>query len=1185
MFTHLHTHTEYSMLDGISHIPVLVKKTKELGMNAAAITDHGSLYGAVDFYSECKKAEINPIIGCEMYVAHGSRHDRTSGERSANHLVLLAKNNTGYKNLLQLVTKSHLEGFHYRPRIDKELIEQHSDGLICLSGCASAEVPELLGMGNVLKAKEAINWYRDIFKENYFLELQSHLHVPDLDRMNEGLIKLSKSENIPLVVTNDSHYVNKEDYPYQDIYICIQTGTDISDEKRLRMEDNSYYIKSPDEMASLFPEYPQALDITGEIAQECKVELGFGQMHLPRYKTPDGLSADEYLEKLCWEGFAERYSVNDQNAIERMKYELEVVKHTKFANYFLVVWDIISFVRKQQILFGVRGSASASILLYCLGVHNIEPLQYQLVFERFLHFERVEMPDIDMDFQDNRRDEVLHYVIDKYGSDHVAQIATFGTMAARGALRDVGRGLGMSYGSVDRIAKMVPFKSRTISKAMEANSVFAEAYKKEPEVKRLVDNAKELEGIVRQVGTHAAGVLIADEPLTDIVPLQRPIKGDENSQVMMTQYSMDPVAKLGLLKMDFLGLTSLTILDNTIKLLKKNKNLDLPLGDIPIDDKNVYDFLSTGNTTDVFQLESNGMKQYIKQLKPSNLGDIAAMIALYRPGPMENIDKFIRSKHGQETVTYPHESMKDLLDETYGVIVYQDQVLHILQNFAGYSLGEADTVRKAMGKKIPALMKSERDKFIAGVVDKGYGDKLGSVIFNHIEPFAGYAFNKAHSVSYGMISYWTGYFKYYHPLEYMASVLTCRQSNSDRYLSSINECIRMGIDIKLPDINVSGAHFTITNDNNICIGLTAVKTLGESGVTSIVTERNSNGPFVSIDDFCKRIDSNGLNRRTIESLIKAGIFDLLAPRASLMKAVESIWATMQKETQKRNSGQKSLFDNMFTSDDIANNETIVLDLNIPEYTDREKGDMEKEYLGFALSYNPIIELASIDSGSLINSLEQLENISEDSNISLLGYIIDIKDKTTKKQERFQHIVLALVGDNVDVMIWPDKLQKLDNKFKVGAIMRVSGKLKIRSDKYTLYCEDAEEYRGQKYKKSIVSKKELETYDTTLKSNTEEELIKSILDESNNVEPLVEKSDSDLIIKLYESDDKNKDLYILRQVINSIIEHPGDDKLILEVNSKNNEKIFMELPDMLVDTLNGLENELKNIVGSDMIEMR
>ena len=1171
MFTHLHTHTEYSMLDGISRIPVLIKRTKELGMDAAVITDHGSLYGAVDFYSECKKEEIKPIIGCEMYVAHGSRHDRTAGERVANHLVLLAKNNTGYQNLLRLVTKSHLDGFHYRPRIDKELIAEHSEGLICLSGCASAEVPGLLGMGNIMKAKEAVRWYRDVFKENYFLELQDHKHVPDLDRMNEGLIKISKSENIPLIVTNDSHYVFKEDHPYQDIYICIQTGTDISDDKRLRMEDNSYYLKSPEEMALLFPEYPNALDLTGEIAQECNVKLDFDQMHLPRYKTPDNLSADEYLEKLCWDGFKKRYDSNDQQAIDRMQYELEVVRHTKFANYFLVVWDIISFVRKQNILFGVRGSASASVLLYCLGIHDIEPLRYKLVFERFLNFERKEMPDIDMDFQDNRRDEVLHYVIDKYGSDHVAQIATFGTMAAKGALRDVGRGLGMSYGSVDRIAKMVPLKSKNIAAAMEANAVFSDTYKQEPDVKKLVDSAQKLEGIVRQVGTHAAGVLIADEPLTDIVPLQRPVKGDENSPVMMTQYSMDPVAKLGLLKMDFLGLTSLTILDGTIKLLKETKNIDLPLEKISIDDKNVYEFLSTGNTTDVFQLESGGMKQYIKQLKPSNLGDIAAMIALYRPGPMENINKFIRSKHGQEEVTYPHDSMKELLDETYGVIVYQDQVLHILQNFAGYSLGEADTVRKAMGKKIPALMKSERDKFVAGAVDKGYSDKLGGVIFNHIEPFAGYAFNKAHSVSYGMISYWTGYFKYYYPLEYMASVLTCRQSNSDRYLSSINECIRMGIDIKLPDINVSGAHFTITPDNNICIGLMAVKTLGESCVDSMVKERHANGSFTSIDDFCKRVNSNGFTKRIIESLIKAGAFDSFARRAALNDAAESIWSTMQQETKKRNSGQKSLFDNMMGDDNIVDTRSIDINTKTREFSNREKGEMEKEYLGFALSYNPILELASIDTGSFINSSEQLEDIHEDTNITLVGYISDIKDKTTKKQERFKHVVLSIIGDNVDVMIWPDKISKLDHKFEIGLIMRVNGKLKIRGDKYTIYCEDAAEYSGKKSAKLITPPT---VEDDTVEDKTNDE-------HSVSVVPI----DKSLVIKLYESDDKDNDIYVLRQIMNSIIDHPGNDKFLIEVNGKDNTTTVMKFDDLFVDTSNGLENQLKNILGKEMVEAR
>ena len=750
MFTHLHTHTEYSMLDGISRIPDLVNRTRELGMNAMSITDHGSLYGVVDFYSECKDAGIKPIIGCEFYVAHASRHDRTPNERTANHLVLIAKDNAGYRNLLQLVTLSHLEGFHYRPRIDKELIDRHRSGLICLSGCPSAEVPTLLADGNYQDAKQMVGWYRELFGENYFLELQRHEHIEQLPRINDGLVRLNRETGVPLVVTNDAHYVRQSDYQYQDVYICIQTGTNVMDDKRLRMEDSSYYIRSADEMAALFHDFPQAVDITREIAQQCDVSLGFGQMHLPRYPTPNDEDADSYLERICWEGFNQRYGINNDAARARMEYELEVVRQTSFANYFLVVWDIISFVRKRQILFGVRGSAAASVVLYCLGITDIDPMRYNLVFERFLNFERKEMPDIDMDFQDDRRDEVLRYVIDRYGSDRVAQIITFGTLGPKAALRDVGRGLGMSYGDVDRIARMVPFKSRTISDAMSANQEMADTYVQDAAIRELVDNAQALEGIVHHVSTHAAGVLIADEPLTETVPLQRPSRGDENSPVMMTQYSMDPVAKLGLLKMDFLGLTNLTILDRTIKLLDEERGIRIDLSRLTLDDEATYDLLGTGNTTDLFQLESAGMQRYIKELKPSDLGDIAAMIALYRPGPMEHIDRFIKSKHGKEQVTYPHPSMKELLDETYGVIVYQDQVLHVLQNFAGYSLGEADTVRKAMGKKIPELMAEERERFVSGAIQQGYSAQMGTEIFNLIEPFAGYAFNKAHSVSYGL---------------------------------------------------------------------------------------------------------------------------------------------------------------------------------------------------------------------------------------------------------------------------------------------------------------------------------------------------------------------------------------------------------------------------------------------------
>ena len=816
-FTHLHVHTEYSMLDGISRIPELVTRTGELGMDSLAITDHGTFYGVVDFYSACREANIKPIIGCEVYVAHKSRLEKNPSERSPAHLVLLARDNTGYRNLMQLVTRAHVEGFYNRPRIDKELLEQFGSGLLCLSGCPSAEVPRYLIDGNYDEAVKAAGWYRELFGDGYFLELQQHDKVPGLDQMNEGLLRLSDDLKLPLVATNDAHYVNQHESGLQDIYICIQTGTTQQDEKRLRMEDDSYYIKSPQEMEDLFSGLPAnirsaAIGNTGLIADMCDVSLDFGQTHLPRYETPDGMDADEYLAQVCEAGFRERYPDATPESIERLRYELEVIRYTRFANYFLVVWDIIRFVRQSNILFGVRGSAAASVVLYCLGITDVDPLEYRLVFERFLNMERKEMPDIDMDFQDDRRDEVLHYVIDKYGNDRVAQIITFGTLGAKAALRDVGRALGMSYGEVDRIARMVPFKARNLADALEVSPELKSAYEGSEDVQNLVDQAQGLEGLVHHVSTHAAGVLIADEPLTETVPLQRPARGDESSPVLMTQFSMDPVAHLGLLKMDFLGLTSLTILDHAVKLVRQSRGVEINLQTLPLDDGATFELLSSGNTTDVFQLESAGMQRYIEKLKPSNIGDIAAMIALYRPGPMENIDRFIDAKHGRTAVTYPHASLKELLDETYGIIVYQDQVLLILQQFAGYSLGAADIVRKAMGKKIASLMAEERENFVEGATAKGFDRSLAVEIFDLIEPFAGYAFNKAHSVSYALISYWTGYFKAHYPVEYMAAVLNARLDNTDKVISSINECFRLGIPIWLPDINRSGEFFSIDHD-------------------------------------------------------------------------------------------------------------------------------------------------------------------------------------------------------------------------------------------------------------------------------------------------------------------------------------------------------------------------------------
>ncbi|MDP3061691.1 MAG: DNA polymerase III subunit alpha, partial [Chloroflexota bacterium] len=743
MFTHLHVHTEYSLLDGLSRIHQLVGRAKELGMTALAITDHGNLYGAIDFYSQCAAAGVKPIIGCEVYVAPESRHSKTPADKSPHHLTLLAKSNAGYKNLIKLVTLANLEGFYYKPRIDRELLERHAEGLIPLSGCPTAEIPRLITQGRLDDARAAIRWFRERFPD-YFLEIQRHEHVPNLPAINKALVELSRETGLPLVATNDSHYTVQTDAPIQDIMICIQTNTTVQDEKRLRMEDNSYYMRSHQEMAELFSDLPEAVENSQRIAEKCNVTIDFGVPHIPEFVPPEGEDADAYLTRLCREGLRRRFGRPSKEVQERLEYELDVIRKTRFSNYFLVVWDIACFVHQRHILFGVRGSAAASLALYCLGVTDIDPLEHRLVFERFLNLERKEMPDIDMDFQDDRRDEVLAYVSRKYGQDRVAQIVTFGTLGPKAAIRDVGRVLGMSYADTDRIARMIPFRAKTLDEALQMAPELQEALQADESIQKLMDTAKGVEGVAHHASTHAAGVVISQEPLAEYVPLQRPIRGSEQSDLAMTQYAMAPIAKLGLLKMDFLGLINLSTLDRTMKLLERTRGLRIDLHEVPLDDRVTFELLGSGKTTDIFQLESSGMQRYIKELKPSSLRDISAMIALYRPGPMEHIGTFINAKYGRVPIKYPHPALKEILEETYGVIVYQDQVLLIARAFAGYTLGEADIVRKAMGKKIPEVMRKEREKFIAGAVRQGFEKSLAEEVFNLIEPFAGYAFNKAH---------------------------------------------------------------------------------------------------------------------------------------------------------------------------------------------------------------------------------------------------------------------------------------------------------------------------------------------------------------------------------------------------------------------------------------------------------
>ena len=720
-FTHLHVHSEYSLLDGLSRIPAMVRRAQELGMTALGLTDHGSMYGVVDFYAACKEAGIKPVIGCELYVANGKRTERSSGGKGQNyhHLTVLAQNNEGYRNLMKLSSKAHLEGFYYKPRVDHELLEEHADGLIVFSGCPSSEISVALIDGNYEAARELAKWHKAMFPA-FYLEMQRHENLDFLDPLNDGLLRLGEELDIPIVATNDLHYVDKGDANIHDVLLCIGTSSNVRDENRFQFSDASYYLKSHEEMAELFADLPEAVANTQAIADMTDVELDFSTLRLPHYRTPDNEDADAYLRRLCWQGFGERYPNGASEALkQRLEYELDVITETQYPNYFLVVWDIADFARREGIVFGVRGSAASSLALYCLGVTDLDPLDYGLVFERFLNIERKEMPDIDMDFQDDRREEAIQYVMDKYGRDHVAQIITFGTLGAKAAIRDSGRVLGMTYADVDRVARLVPQRlGMTIDLAFEQSPEMKEAYEQDEELRKLIDTARSLEGVTRNVSTHAAGVVISEDPLTDHVPLQRPTKGGENS-VAMTQYAMEPVAKLGLLKMDFLGLINYSILSNTIEMVRQRKGIEVRLQEIAFDDARTYELLSSGETTALFQLESPGMRRYIKELRPATLGELAAMIALYRPGPMEHIGRYIDSKHGRAPASYPHPDLKETLNETYGVIVYQDQVLHIMRQFAGYSLGEADVVRKAMGKKIASLMQQERESFVAGSAGEG----------------------------------------------------------------------------------------------------------------------------------------------------------------------------------------------------------------------------------------------------------------------------------------------------------------------------------------------------------------------------------------------------------------------------------------------------------------------------------
>ena len=1168
MFSHLHVHTEYSLLDGLCRIGPLVQRCRDLGMDALAITDHGVLYGAVEFYSACREAGIKPIIGCEAYLATGSRRGRTAADRSPYHLVLLAKDNTGYRNLIQLVTKAHLDGFYYRPRVDRELLAEHREGIIALSACLNGPVARPLSEGLPDEARANAAWLQDLYGDDFYLELQRHSGMPQLDPVNDGLMALHRELGIPVVATNDFHYIDREDAELQDIRICISTNTTVNDEKRLKIAEDSFYLKGSQEMEELFADLPEAIANTQRIADACNVELGFDRIRLPEYDTPNAESPQEYLERICWEGLERRRPGASDAYGERLRYELDVVRQTEFANYFLVVWDIITFAREQSILFGVRGSAAASLVLYCLGVTDVDPLEYGLVFERFLNLERKEMPDIDMDFQDDRRDEVIQHVLQKYGRDHVAQIITFGTLGPRAAIRDVGRALAMPYPDVDRIARLIPPRARTLDEAMEANPELQDLRDADPVLQRLVDTAARMEGTVHHASTHAAGVVISAEPLTAYVPLQRPIRGEEDESPM-TQYSMEPIAKLGLLKMDFLGLANLTILQRAIELVEARTGRRLDLQTLPLDDARTYELLSSGETADVFQLEGTGMRRHIRELKPSSLHDIMAMVALYRPGPMEHIPTYIRAKNGEEEAQYPHPDLRELLEETHGVIVYQDQVLFIVQRFAGYSLGQADIFRKAMGKKVPEIMVQERQRFLSGALGRGYSEAEAETIFQLIEPFAGYAFNKAHSVSYALIAYWTAYFKANHQVEYMTAVLNTRIGNAEKVAGTVAECLRLGVPVLPPDVDRSDVRFAIEpsadGPDGIRFGLGAIKNVGEAAVGTIVEERRAGGPFHGLEDFCRRVDLQGVNRRTLESMVKVGALDGLGyDRGSLLAGLDRMMRLAQQETRSRQSGQATMFD-LFGEQVDAPMPALELP-QVEPVSVKERATWERELMGVSFAIPFRFDFTALDRSTAVISVQDLDP-EHAGPITMVGQVSSVREGITRNGRPFLSAGLALMDGTVDVVCWSGVYETSRDLWVEGNVLQVRGKVRLRNDEPSVHCDDVREYH-------LPVRDDGEGAAPSLgpESPAAPEPTAALLDAAPSASPgsnghppaggdgvsgpipkapALANGVADrrrLRLLLRETAEPHEDEFLLREAMKLLLEFPGDDQVTLEVST-------------------------------------
>lgn len=1056
-FVHLHVHSEYSLLDGMSRIKDLPVRAKELGMKAIALTDHGVMYGAVDFYKECKKNDIKPIIGCEVYVAPHSRFDKEAGrDNGYNHLILLAKNKTGYQNLSKLVSLSFVEGFYYKPRIDLEILEQYSEGLICLSACLAGSLSQAIIQDNMEKAEEIALWHKRVFKDDYYIEIQ-HNGLRQQIIVNQKLIQLARKLDIPLVATNDAHYLKKEDSYFHEVLLCIQTGKRMSDEDRMRFETQEFYIKSPEEMADYFSEFPDAIENTVKIAEKCNYDFEFGVTKLPNYDVPEEYATHlDYFKDLCYKGIKNRYGENPaEEVVSRLEYEISVIDKMGYVDYFLIVWDYINYAKSVGIPVGPgRGSGAGSIAAYAIGITDIDPLKYGLLFERFLNPERVSMPDFDVDFCYERRGEVIEYVERKYGKDHVSQIITFGTMAARMVIRDVGRVLDYPYSETDKLAKMIPMEVHiTIPKALEQNREFKELYESNPSVKQLIDIAIKLEGLPRQASTHACGIVITKDPVDTYVPLY------VNDGNISTQYTMNLLEELGLLKMDFLGLRTLTVISDTEKLVKQNRGIDVEY-DKEMNDPKVYKLWANGESIGIFQFESQGMTNFMKELKPDCLEDIIAGVSLYRPGPMDQIPRYIKGKQNPGHNEYTHPALEPILNVTYGCMVYQEQVMQIVRELAGYSLGRADLVRRAMGKKKLDVMAKEREYFINGQVDEngnvlvpgcvrnGIDKESANKIFDEMAEFAKYAFNKSHAAAYSVVSYRTAYLKTYYPEEFMAATLNSFLGNLDKVPIYIYECKRLNIGILKPDINKSFTKFTV-QDKKIRFGLGSIKNVGISAIETVISERERNGEFESFTDFCERIQSGTVNRKCIECLIKAGCFDEMnQTRATLLASYERILDTINNQGRNSMANQVTMFDLVQPEETVKYQYTVLKELD-----ERELLAQEKEMIGIYISGHPLEKIKeAIQRQTNINSIqikdlngENAGNFKDGQNVKYAGTITSVKKKYTKRNTIMAFVTVEDLYGSAEIVVFDSVFSRCDNILVEENIVIVEGRLSIKED--------------------------------------------------------------------------------------------------------------------------------------------